>query len=94
DANDYSVHPSVVGRRVEVTADCEQVEVFCDGRLVAHHNRCWARHQTITDPEHRQAAADLRAAARRQQPVAIDAQVQQRALTDYDRLFGLDEVTV
>jgi transposase len=94
DANDYSVHPSVVGRRVEVTADCEQVEVFCDGRLVAHHDRCWARHQTITDPEHRQAAADLRAAARGQRPATVDAQVQQRALTDYDRLFGLDEVTV
>ncbi|MFY1689094.1 IS21 family transposase [Plantactinospora sp. WMMB782] len=94
DANDYSVHPSVVGRRVEVTADCERVEVFCDGRLVAHHDRCWARHQTITDPRHRQAAADLRAAARGQRPATADAQVQQRALADYDRLFGLDEVTV
>ena len=27
------------------------------GRLVADHARCWARHQTITDPAHLQAAA-------------------------------------
>jgi transposase len=50
DGNDYSVHPAVVGRRVEVAADLERVRVFCDGRLVADHGRCWARHQTISDP--------------------------------------------
>ncbi|AVT39616.1 hypothetical protein [Plantactinospora sp. BB1] len=38
-------------------------------------------------------AADLRAAARGQQPATVDAQVQQRALANYDRMFGLDEVT-
>jgi transposase len=92
DANDYSVHPSVVGRRVEVTADCDQVQVFCDGRLVARHDRCWAAHQTITDPAHRQAAADLRIAAQRTPTTAADAEVERRALSDYDRLFGLDEV--
>ncbi|MFI7521351.1 IS21 family transposase [Micromonospora globbae] len=92
DANDYSVHPSVVGRRVEVTADCDQVEVFCDGRLVARHDRCWAAHQTITDPAHRQAAADLRIAAQRTPATAADTQVERRALSDYDRMFGLDEV--
>jgi hypothetical protein len=58
--NDYSVHPSVVGRRVDVVADLEQVQAFCDRRPVARHARCWARHQTITDPAHRQAAAALR----------------------------------
>jgi hypothetical protein len=42
DANDYSVDPGVVGRRVEVTADLEQVRVFCAGRQVAGHDRCWA----------------------------------------------------
>ncbi|MEU8425611.1 IS21 family transposase [Micromonospora sp. NPDC048835] len=92
DANDYSVHPSVVGRRVEVTADCDQVQVSCDGRLVAQHERCWAGHQTITDPVHRQAAADLRAAAQHTPVPAVDAQVERRALSDYDRMFGLDEV--
>jgi transposase len=50
DSNDYSVHPAVVGRRVEVTADLDRVGVWCDGRLVADHGRCWARHQTLSDP--------------------------------------------
>jgi transposase len=31
DSNDYSVHPAVVGRRVEVAADLERVWVACDG---------------------------------------------------------------
>ncbi|WP_091331381.1 IS21 family transposase [Micromonospora aurantiaca (nom. illeg.)] len=90
DGNDYSVHPSVVGRRVEVTADCDQVTVFCDGRPVGRHDRCWAKHQSITDPAHRQAAADLRVAAQRTPTTAVDAQVERRPLSDYDRLFGLD----
>ncbi|MET9303658.1 IS21 family transposase [Micromonospora aurantiaca] len=92
DGNDYSVHPSVVGRRVEVTADCDLVTVFCDGRVVARHDRCWAKHQSITDPAHRQAAADLRVAAQRTSTAAVDAQVERRPLADYDRMFGLDEV--
>jgi transposase len=50
DANDYSVHPAAVGRRVEVRADLDRVRVGCEGRLVADHERCWARHQTIADP--------------------------------------------
>ncbi len=59
DSNDYSVHPAVVGRRVQVHADLERVRVWCDGRLVADHPRCWARHQTLSDPAHL-AAAKLR----------------------------------
>ena len=53
DSNDYSVHPGVIGRRIEVTADLDRVKVFCDGKTVAEHERVWAWHQTITDPEHR-----------------------------------------
>jgi transposase len=93
DANDYSVHPAVVGRRVEVGADLERVTVACDGRLVADHQRCWARHQTISDPAHLTTAAKLRhdraavgAAGRRDQD-----QVQLRCLADYDTAFGLDD---
>ena len=33
---------------------------FCDGRVVADHERIWAWHQTITDPEHHAAAKALR----------------------------------
>jgi hypothetical protein len=60
DSNNYSVHPAVIGRGVEIRADLERVQAFCDGRLVADHPRCWARHQTISDPGHLAAAAQLR----------------------------------
>jgi hypothetical protein len=43
DSNDYSVDPKVIGRRIEVVADLERVRAFCDGRLVADHERVWAR---------------------------------------------------
>jgi transposase len=92
DANDYSVDPSVIGRRVAVTGDLDRVRVWCDGRLVADHQRCWARHQTITDPDHAQAAVRLRAAHRA--AVTGDhepAEVQLRCLADYDTAFGLDD---
>jgi transposase len=90
DSNDYSVHPAVVGRRVEVAADLDRVWATCDGRLVADHQRCWARHQTISDPAHLRAATRLRA-----ERAAItghdEREVQLRCLADYDAAFGLDE---
>ena len=89
DSNDYSVHPSVIGRRVEVSADLDTVTVQCAGRVVAAHERCWARHQSITDPRHRAAAELLRAAPR--VPISAGAEVEQRALADYDQIFGLSE---
>jgi transposase len=87
--NDYSVHPSAVGRRVEIVAGPDQVQAFCSGRLVADHGRCWATHQTITDPVHRQAAAALRAAPRPRPPKMLGDDVQPRRLADYDEAFGL-----
>jgi transposase len=92
-SNDYSVHPSVVGRRVELVADLDRVQVFCQGRPVADHQRCWAAHQTITDTDHHQAAAALRAAHQQATvPPPAVGQVEQRLLGDYDRAFGLDEL--
>jgi O-antigen/teichoic acid export membrane protein len=52
DANDYSVHPSVIGRRVELVASLSQVRVLCEGKVAADHDRVWARGRTITDPAH------------------------------------------
>ena len=49
DSNDYSVDPTVIGRRVAVSADLDTVRVRQGGRLVAEHQRCWAKHQSITD---------------------------------------------
>ncbi|MFD0207530.1 MULTISPECIES: IS21 family transposase [Saccharothrix] len=91
DSNDYSVHPDVIGRRVEVVADLERVTVTCQGRLVAAHQRCWADHQSLTDPDHAAAAAGLRAARRRAAVRPVDTAVEHRALTDYDRALGIDD---
>jgi transposase len=90
DSNDYSVHPEVIGRRIEVVTDLERVRAFCDGRVVADHERVWARHQTLTDPTHRAAADRLR-----QHRLAVvrppaESDVQIRCLDDYDTALGLD----
>jgi transposase len=94
DANDYSVDPAMVGRRVEVVADLDQVRVSCAGRPAARHDRCWARGQTITDPVHREAAAALRRAHRLASVPVAETVVQQRNLADYDRITGVDSSTV
>src|SRR5262249_6221801 len=94
DANDYSVDPTVVGRRVEVLADLEQVRVLCGGRLVARHDRCWAGGQTITDPAHREAATALRRAYRLAAIQTAETEVQQRERAGYDRITGVDVSTV
>jgi len=90
DGNDYSVHPSVIGRRIEVIADLARVRAVCDGRVVADHERIWAWHQTISDPEHVAAARSLR-----RERVAVlhpvaELDVEQRALSDYDTALGID----
>ncbi len=91
DGNDYSVHPSVIGRRVQVLADLQRVRVVCDGRTVAEHDRVWATHQSLADPEHIRAANRLRRSrAQLLRPVVDDAAVQLRALADYDRALGVD----
>jgi transposase len=59
-SNDYSVHPTAIGRRVLVRADLDRVRVWCEGAVVADHERVWARHQTISDPAHVSAAQLLR----------------------------------
>jgi transposase len=97
DSNDYSVHPTAVGRRIVIIADLNRVQVFCDGKLVANHLRCWAAHQSLTDPAHSQAATVLRhnrftVLASSREPAS--AEVEQRALADYDSFFGLDEDVV
>jgi transposase len=88
DSNDYSVDPSVIGRRIEVTAGLARVRVLCDGKLAADHERAWARHQTITDPAHLAAAQAMRAARRLLTPVSgpADTEVEHRDLAVYDAL--------
>ncbi len=88
DGNDYSIHPGVIGRRIEVAADLTTVTATCDGQPVALHERSWAKHQTFTDPAHAAAATLLR----RQRipvprPLVLDP-VEQRDLSVYDALTG------
>ncbi|MDQ1691116.1 MAG: hypothetical protein QOD87_1224 [Pseudonocardiales bacterium] len=64
--------------------------VTCAGRAVAAHDRCWARHQSITDAEHRAAAEALRKYPKPPRRPAIN-DVEQRPLSDYDQIFGLAE---
>jgi transposase len=79
--NDYSVDPSVIGRRVEVRMDLDTLIVTCAGAVVARHARVWAKHQAITDPAHRRPTV-LAA------PVPAP-DVEQRDLADYDRALGV-----
>jgi transposase len=89
DSNDYSVHPSVIGRRIEVVTDLARMRVLCDGRLVADHERIWAKHQTITDPAHLAAAKALRRERITIVRPAAEPEVEQRPLADYDIALGL-----
>jgi transposase len=90
DSNDYSVHPAVIGRRVEVVADLHRVKAFCDGRLVADHERVWSWHQTISDPDHVAAARLLRRERVGVLRPVPEPDVQIRCLADYDQALGLD----
>ena len=89
DSNDYSVDPAVIGRFIDVHADLSRVEVRHDGRLVAAHDRVWARGQTITDPAHLMAAKQLREQFQLPRPAADPHEELVRDLADYDRAFGL-----
>jgi transposase len=96
---DYSVHPRAIGARVSVHTDTEEVVVRAGQEIVARHPRCWAAHQTLTDPGHAAAAAAMRAAFRQQRALcgqdgsalaaagAGEVEVEQRDLAVYDRAF-------
>jgi transposase len=96
DTSDYSVDPTAIGARVDVTADLDHVRIRHGGRLLAEHSRRWARGMTVTDPKHVEAAAALRRAFQERGPGRVtqpsgdgsdDGMV--RDLGDYDRAFGL-----
>jgi hypothetical protein len=92
DSSDYSVDPTVIGRVVDVQADLTRVEVRYEGRLVATHDRAWARGRTITDPAHVAAAKVLREQYQAPRPgTGRPAQHEEltRDLAEYDQAFGL-----
>ena len=72
--------------------------MFSDGKTVADHPRAWAWHQTLTDPDHLQAAQALRRTRvgvlrpvreSRTEP-GTEPAVEQRPLADYDTALGID----
>lgn len=83
DTNDYSLDPSLAGRRVEVRVSQTEVSATCldTGEVAARHVRSFARHRTITAIDH---ARQLR--ERRGEPV--EPAVEIRPLAAYDRLLA------
>ena len=91
DSNDYSVDPALIGRFVDVSADLGRVQVHHQGRLVAAHDRVWARGMTITDPAHVAAAKVLREQFQQPRPATASDDALVRDLAEYDRAFGLTD---
>lgn len=92
DTNDYSVDPTVIGRMVDVAADLDRVRVRVEGRVVAEHDRVWARGTTVTNPAHVETAARLRKQFQQSRAVAAGGDDLARDLSDYDRAFGLNHL--
>jgi len=88
--NDYSVHPTAIGRMVDVDADLDLVIVRLEGRVIADHPRSWGTALTITDPDHVSAAARLREAFQAPRGIPTEQAVVLRDLADYDSAFGVD----
>jgi hypothetical protein len=83
---DYSVHPRAIGRRVDIRMDLDELVVTCSSDEVARHPRSWARHRTISDPEHLRAGKIMRAFTAK---TAVDDEVEVRDLSIYDRATGV-----
>jgi hypothetical protein len=83
DTNDYSLDPSLVGRRVEVRIDQRSVTAVAldTGEIACRHARVFARHRTITALEHARA---LKSARRAPAETAVEV----RPLDVYDQLIA------
>jgi hypothetical protein len=55
DTNSYSVPPEHVEKTLTLVASDTEVRLLHQGHLVAQHERCWGRRQTLEAPEHRSA---------------------------------------
>jgi transposase len=83
DTNDYSLDPNLVGRRVEVrVSQREVIAVALDtGELACRHERCFAKHRTMTALEHARTLRERRGG--REEII-----VEQRPLSVYDQLIA------
>jgi hypothetical protein len=66
--------------------DLEEVVITCAGDEVGRHLRSWARHRTLTDPDHEFARKVMRIFAAALQD---DGDVEVRDLSVYDRATGV-----
>jgi hypothetical protein len=73
DGNRYSIPPQYASQSLVLKAYPERIGIYCKDQLVAEHQRCYDRHQTIENPDH---AKDLLAHRR----AARDQHLQQRFL--------------
>lgn len=84
DTNDYSLDPRFVGQRCEVRISQFEVtaKALDTGCAVARHTRVFARHRTITDPDHAEALRALR-----RERLDGGTEVEERSLAHYDRFI-------
>jgi transposase len=82
DTNDYSLDPSLVGRRVDVRVSQREVLAIAldTGALACRHRRSFARHRTITALEHARVLRELRG-------TPPEPEVESRPLQVYDALI-------
>ena len=85
DTNDYSLDPRFVSRRVEIRVSQQRVAatVLDTGEQAASHERCFAKHRTITALEHARALKVLRG-----ERLGVEIDVEQRSLAVYDALMA------
>lgn len=83
DTNDYSLDPSLVGRRVEVLVTQREITAIArdTGELACRHERVFAKNRTVTALEHARALRE-----RRGEPEQV--LVEQRPLEVYDRVIA------
>ncbi len=84
DTNDYSLHPDLVGRRVEIRASQQKITAAAldTGELACSHERSFAKNRTITALEH------ARALRKGREEGEGEMFVEQRPLAVYDRLIA------
>jgi transposase len=83
DTNDYSLDPTLVGRRVEVRVSQREIMAVAldTGELACRHERVFAKNRTVTALEHARALRERR--GRKDEIV-----VERRPLSVYDQLIA------
>lgn len=58
DSNDYSIHPSVLGKNLSLIATDTLIRLLDGSVEIARHARSWDRGERVTDPAHARAVLD------------------------------------